>query len=403
MSSRQPLAILGAKPRFREPLPVGQFYWPEWEQYEKAARDIFSRRYYVSQRAVGPLVDRLQRRLQELLGVRHAVPVGNATIGLLIATHTLGLRGKVIVPSWTSVATVESLGWSNCQPVFCDIDPQSQQISPAAAKRLLSAGEIKGILGVHLWGDASPVLELEKLAREYGVALYFDAAHAFGCRVNNRAIGTFGQAEVFSFQAANILSTGEGGCLVTNDDALASKFRAMRGDHVSGTGVALQSATSRMSEIQAAVALMMLDDFERNRQNNEVQHRHYQSRLSSVAGIEILNPAAVTTSNFQCMVGTVDEKHFGLTRDELLAVLRAENVAAERPFHPSNHHVRPFSDIASDHDCLQNTEAAAQSTFQLPIGALVTADHIDRICDIISEAHVHSAAIKSAPVPAAAT
>ena len=187
----------GAKPRFGELLLVGWFYWPDWERYERAVHGIFSRRYYTAQRFAGPLVVQLQQRLQEFLGVRHAIPVRNATNALMIVAHTLGLMGKVIVPSWTSVATIESLRWSNCQPVFCDIDPQSQQISPAAAKRLLSAGEIKGILGVHLWGDTSPVLELEKLAREYGVALYFDAAHAFGCRVNNRAIGTFPARQKF--------------------------------------------------------------------------------------------------------------------------------------------------------------------------------------------------------------
>src|SRR4029077_9982019 len=97
-----------------------------------------------------------------------------------------------------------------CQPVFCDIDPESQQMSVQSIRHLLEGGEIKGILGVHLWGGASPVLDLEVLAREYGVALYYDAAHAFGCRVGEESIGTFGRAEVFSFHAANILSTGEG-------------------------------------------------------------------------------------------------------------------------------------------------------------------------------------------------
>ena len=117
-----------------------------------------------------------------------------------------------------------------------------------SVRRLLAGGGIAGILGVHLWGDAAPVDELEALAREFGVALYYDASHAFGCRVNERAIGNFGQAEVFSFHETNILSTGDGGCIVTNDDALAAKFIAMRGDHVTGAGAAMQSATSRMSE-----------------------------------------------------------------------------------------------------------------------------------------------------------
>jgi dTDP-4-amino-4,6-dideoxygalactose transaminase len=301
------------------------------------------------------------------------------------------------VPSWTSVATIQALVWSKCQPIFCDIDPESQQVSLQSVGRLLGSGEIKGILGVHLWGNAPPVLELDILAKEYGVALYYDAAHAFGCRVRERSIGTFGRAEVFSFHAANILSTGEGGCITTNDDALAAKFTAMRGDEASGAGAAMQSATARMSELQAAIGMMMLDDFERNCRNNEEQYRRYDRRLRILPGLRLLKHTGVTTSNFQNLVAVIDQVAFGLDRDQLLAVLRAENVAAERHFCPPNHRIRPFSEITFDHRELHNTELAAQGTFQLPIGAQVTTDHVERICDIIHQAHIHSQIIKLAP------
>jgi dTDP-4-amino-4,6-dideoxyglucose len=113
--------------------------------------------------------------------------------------------------------------------------------------------------------------------------------------------------------------------------------------------------------------------------------------------------SGVTTSNFQYVVGVIDNSAFGLTRDELLAVLRAENVAAERHFYPSSHAVSPFVDIAREPGQLDHTEAAARSTFQLPIGARVTADAIEQICDIVREAHIHSKSIKSALAPLAAT
>jgi dTDP-4-amino-4,6-dideoxygalactose transaminase len=394
MTGKPSLAVLGAKPRFEEPIRVGQFYWPQWEGYEKAARDIFSRRFYTSQRFAGPLVLQFQRRLAEFLGVRHVIVVRNATNALMIATHTLGLQGKVIVPSWTFIGTIQALIWSKCQPVFCDIDPETQQMSISSVKRLLDGGRITGILGVHLWGSAASVGALENLAEEYDVPLYFDAAQAFGCRVGERAIGSFGQTEIFSFQAANILNTAEGGCLVTNDDGLAAKFLAMRGDHVPGGGVSLQSATARLSEIQAAIGLMILDDFDRIRRNNEEQHRCYESRLGSVPGIRALKPSGVTTSNFQHLVGVVEPTEFGLTRDALLSVLNAENVVAERHFHPSSHSVSPFSEIAVDPGQLRNTELAAQETFQLPIGAQMTLDRIEQICDVIHEAHRHADCLK---------
>ncbi|HTV29778.1 MAG TPA: DegT/DnrJ/EryC1/StrS aminotransferase family protein [Xanthobacteraceae bacterium] len=388
MTSEPSLAMFRGTPRFRGLLPVGQYYWPTWERYEQAARDIFLRRFYTSQRFAGPLVIRFQQQLQEFLGVKHVVAVRNAASALMIVTHSLGLRGKVIVPSWASMTTIQSLRWSKCQPVFCDIDPQSQQICLESLRQLLGRGEIEGILGVHLWGNALPVRELEMLAAQYGVALYQDASHAFGCRVNDKAIGTFGRAEAFSFHAANILSTAEGGCITTNDDALAAHCTAMRGDHVSAQ-VWMQSATARMSEIQAAIGLMMLDDFEQNRERNGQLHRSYERYLSDIPGITILKPSGATVSNFQNFVGVIDPSKFGLTRDNLLAVLQAENIAAERHFHSPGHLAEPYPER------LENTEFAMQRTFQLPIGARVTIEQIEQICEVISEAYRHSEFVRS--------
>lgn len=394
MNSELSLAVFGAAPRFREPIGVGQFYWPPWKRYEEAARGIFARRYYTAQRFAGPLVVEFQHRLGEFLGVKHALVVRNATNGLMIITHVLGVRGHVIVPSWTSIATVQALHWANCQPAFCDIDPSSQQMSLASVRRLLDGGNINAILGVHPWGSGLPVRELEALASKYNVPLYFDAAHAFGCLINNAPVASFGRASVFSFHTASILSTAEGGCIATNDDVLAAEFKAMRGDHVSGAVISVQSATARMSEMQAAIGMALLDEFDRNREKNAEQHRVYHNRLTPIPGITVLEPNGVSVSNFQHLVGLVDETRFGLTRDELLTVLRAENVMATKGFNPPCHAVPPFLDAICD--LLTATQAAARRTFQLPLGALLTTARIDEICNIVATAHGHADAVRSA-------
>jgi dTDP-4-amino-4,6-dideoxygalactose transaminase len=391
------LAALGAKPRFDVPILIGQHYWPDWQRYELAARDIFARRFYTSQRFAGPLVVELQHRIENFLGVKHAVAIRNATTGLMITTYTLGLSGKVIVPSWTHISTIQALLWAKCSPTFCDIEPTSQQLSLSSLRSRLEERDVAAILGVHLWGSALPVAELEELANEYSVALYYDAAHAFGCKVGERSIGSFGRAEIFSFHTANVVSTGEGGCITTNDDALAAKFIAMRGDEMAATGVALQSATARMSELQAAVGIMMLDDFEHHRRRNQDLHRHYQACLSGVAGIRILEPCGVTLSNFQSLTVVVDSSQFGLSRDQLLAVLRAENVLASKQFDPPAHLLKGPASGADDGERLKNTNSAALSTLQLPLGADVSSEDIDVICEIIRQAHGCSESIKMNP------
>jgi dTDP-4-amino-4,6-dideoxygalactose transaminase len=391
------LAALGAKPRFDVPILIGQHYWPDWQRYELAARDIFARRFYTSQRFAGPLVVELQHRIENFLGVKHAVAIRNATTGLMITTYTLGLSGKVIVPSWTHISTIQALLWAKCSPTFCDIEPTSQQLSLSSLRSRLEERDVAAILGVHLWGSALPVAELEELANEYSVALYYDAANAFGCKVGERSIGSFGRAEIFSFHTANVVSTGEGGCITTNDDALAAKFIAMRGDEMAATGVALQSATARMSELQAAVGIMMLDDFEHHRRRNQDLHRHYHACLSGVAGIRILEPCGVTLSNFQSLTVVVDSSRFGLSRDQLLAVLRAENVLASKQFDPPAHLLKGPASGADDGERLKNTNSAALSTLQLPLGADVSSEDIDVICEIIRQAHGCSESIKMNP------
>jgi dTDP-4-amino-4,6-dideoxygalactose transaminase len=394
------LAALGAKPRFKVPVVIGQNYWPDWERYELAARDIFARRFYTSQRFAGPLVVEFQNRIENFLGVKHAIAIRNATTGLMIATYTFGLNGKVIVPSWTHISTIEALLWAKCKPIFCDIDPTSQQLSLTSLRSRLEKRDIEAILGVHLWGSALPVAELEELAKEYGVIIYYDAAHAFGCRVGERGIGSFGRAEVFSFHAANIVSTGEGGCITTNDDTLAAKFISMRGDEIAATGAALQSATSRMSEMQAAVGMMMLDDFEHNRRRNEDLHLRYQACLSGVGGIRILEPQNVTLSNFQSLTVVIDSSRFGLSRDQLLEVLREENVLASDPFNLPAHSLRTFASDTNDREQLKNTNAAALDTLQLPLGAHVSSKHVEVICEIIRHAQACAESVKLRPAHA---
>ena len=131
----------------------------------------------------------------------------------------------------------------------------------------------------------------------------------------------------------------------------------------------MQSATARMSEIQAAIGLMMLDDFDRNRRSNEAQYLQYEQRLSGLDGIRPAKPSGVARSNFQNLVCVVDETTFGLDRNELLGVLRAENVLARRDFHAS---IEPNGLLsvtaATVVGRLPSTTAAARDTLQLPIG-----------------------------------
>lgn len=386
-------AFFGAKPAFDKPLPIGQLYFPSWERYEAAFRGVFGRQYYTNQ---GPLTQQLEEKLQQFLGVKHAICVSNATIGLMMVPDAMGLAGKVILPSFTFAASAQSLSWAGLQPVFCDINLDTHQIDIDQIGALIDK-DVSAIMGVNLWGGACNPQALTKLADANGVQLYFDSAHAFGCTVDGVPIGNFGRAEVFSFHATKILSATEGGCICTNDDDLAARLRNIRSSYGAGKPVnVVKTANGRMSEAQAAIALMSLEDFPANQKNNEALYRLYETQLKTIPGLHLVKPTGVSFSNYQYLVCWVDEREFGLSRDLLIDILKAENVLARRYFYPGVHRSIPYAQELPQYlDSLPNTDSLCASCIQFPIGAPVSAQDAEHICNILGRAHQASAEIRS--------
>ncbi|OGR00778.1 MAG: DegT/DnrJ/EryC1/StrS aminotransferase [Deltaproteobacteria bacterium RIFOXYD12_FULL_50_9] len=386
-------ALFGAKPAFDKPLPIGQLYFPSWQRYEAAFHGIFERQYYNNN---GPLHNKLEEKLQQFLGVQHAICVSNATIGLMMVADAMGLSGKVILPAFTFIASAQSLTWAGLKPVFCDINLATHQIALDQISGLIDK-DVSAIMGVNLWGGSCNPKELSKLAAANGVQLYFDSAHAFGCTVDGVSIGNFGDAEVFSFHATKILSATEGGCICTNDENLAERLRSIRPSYGTDNPVSIvRVANARMSEAQAAIALMSLEDFPENQKNNETLYRYYETQLDTIPGLHLVRPTGVSFSNYQYVVCSVDEREFGIPRDLLIEILKAENVVARRYFYPGLHRTIPYvNDLSYYQDRLLNTDSLCASCIQLPIGALVTAQSVERICNILIQAHQSSAEISS--------
>ncbi|WP_068825960.1 DegT/DnrJ/EryC1/StrS family aminotransferase [Pseudomonas sp. BMS12] len=393
MSTAQ-LAILGGAANFSDPLPVGQLYFPEWSAYETAMRGIFERQYYTNQ---GPLTQQLELVLQERLGVRHAICVTNATIGLLMAADALELSGRVITPSFSFVATSQSLTWAGLEPLFCDVDPLTHQLDPQKVALLLDDDRVSAILAVNLWGDVCDHRALSSLAKQRGVPLYYDSAHAFGCELEGRAVGSIGTVEVFSFHATKVLSAAEGGCVCTNDDELAARLRNIRSSYGAGRLVSVsRTANGRMSEAQAAIALLSLEAFPGIIERNQEIYAEYKEGLEGVPGLRLLEPRLASVTNYQYVVCEVDAEQFGLNRDQLQTVLRAENILARRYFYPGIHRCPPYIEMfpaVSEH--LPVTEALCGKVLQLPIGQLVDPQAARNIASLIRLARECAAKIRA--------
>ena len=173
------LAFLGGSPAFAQPLHVGRPNIGDRERFLGLANELLDRRWLTNN---GPLVQELERRIADTSACATVVAMCNGTVALEIAIRALGLRGEVILPSYTFVATAHALQWQEITPVFADIDPATHNIDPAAVERMITP-RTTGIIGVHLWGAPAPSRRSPSIARRHGLKLMFDAAHAFGCQL----------------------------------------------------------------------------------------------------------------------------------------------------------------------------------------------------------------------------
>lgn len=373
------LAAHGGRPAFAQPLHVGRPYLGNRQRLFERLEGVLERGWVTND---GPLVRELEVQLARRLAVKHCVAVCNGSLALQLCARALGLRGEVILPSFTFVATAHALAWDGLVPIFGDIGRHTHTIDPAHVAELMTE-QTSAIVGVHLWGRPCDIAALSAIARARRVRLIFDAAHAFGCTYDDRPIGGFGDAEVFSFHATKFFHTLEGGAVATNDDDLAAKLRLMRNHGIAGLDrVAGLGINAKMSEMCAATGLTLLEELEDILAINRRNDARYRRALAGIAGLRLLDYDDRQQSNRQFVVVEVDAQRAGIGRDALVDVLRAENVLARRYFYPGCHRVEPYRGFAATRS-LPETERVADRVVCLPTGPAVSEADIDVIAQIV--------------------
>jgi len=241
-----------------------------------------------------------------------------------------------------------------------------------------------GIIGVHVWGRPCAVTELQGLADRHHLKLMFDAAHALGCSNGKTMIGNFGECEVLSFHATKFFNTFEGGAIVTNNDVLARKLRLMRNFGFRGIDdVVCVGTNAKMPEVCAAMGLTAFEAIDDVIAVNKVNYERYAACLARVPGLRLMPHAAGERTNYQYVVVEVTDA-FGVGRDRLIDVLRAENILARRYFHPGCHAMEPYRSLFPHAGLmLPNTNELSRRVVCLPTGATVGAMEIDAIAELL--------------------
>ncbi len=384
-------AVLGGKPIFLHPIPFVRPALPPFRALRRPLAELFKTGILTK----GQHLDAFEAEVAGFLGVRHAVGVVNCTIGLLLVFQALELKGEVIVPSYTFMATVHPLLWVGARPIFVEVDPKTWNIRPDEVRRKVTA-QTSAIVAVHTFGNPAPVEELEAIAREKNLKLIFDAAHGFGSLYNNRRLGRYGHAEVFSTSPTKVLVTGEGGVVATNNDELAQRIRTSReygnlGDY----NTVVPGLNGRMQEFSALLGvqgLKMVEEVAARR--NEVA-LHYRETLGVFSGLTFQSIQPGGRSSYKDFTILVDELLFGVSRDCLAWALRAEGIDTRNYYDPPVHlhdTYRPFRAVSDGG--LPLTESISKMCLSLPIGSHLKKEHILRIASAFERVQRHSDAVK---------
>jgi dTDP-4-amino-4,6-dideoxygalactose transaminase len=383
-SSQRRLAVCGGQPRFNEPKYVGTPTIPDRAAlHARLDRMLDTRRLSND----GPFVQELEDRLRRLNDGVEVVTVCNATVGMQLLLKALDVAGEVLLPSFTFIATAHACLWEGLEPVFVDVDRTTHTIDPTAVEAGLS-DRTAAIVGVHLWGRMCKVRELDTIARDRGIPLIFDAAHAVGCSYEGLPMGRHGTASVVSFHATKFVQSLEGGAILTPDRDLADRLRLLRNFGFQGyDNVVALGTNAKMNEFCAAMGLGSLEGLDALVGTNIANRSACRESLAGLPGLRLYEYDEQERNNFQYLIVEVDPRACPLSRDELVQVLHAENVIARRYFTPGCHRSGPYRDMPRrKSERLPVTEQLCDTLLALPTGAGVTTTDIEAIGTIIRTA-----------------
>lgn len=359
-------AILGGSPAFEQRVSIVRPSLPDFEDLAGGIQNILKSRMVTK----GSYLPAFEQAISEHLGVKHAVGVSSCTTGLMLTYQGLGLTGEVVVPSFTFMATVSSMIWAGLKPVFADVNPDTTNLDPVAAEAAITP-RTSAMVAVHNFGNPADIDGLLQVAKRHALKLIFDAAHGFGCLYQGKAVGSQGDAQVFSLSPTKLLIAGEGGLVATDDDDLAARIRVGREYGNDGNyNSAFAGMNARLAEFNALMGLYSLKDLENAASSRNQTAELYCRELSNLPGIAFQQVLPGNRNSYKDFSITIDSEAFGLTRDELALALGSENIDCRKYYDPPVHRQTAYARYYEGRP-LPGTDWLATNSLSLPVWSLM--------------------------------
>lgn len=391
MSGLPRFALFGATPLFAEPKPTGNLYRPSIDKFLDYSRVFYQSKRYTDD---GELCRMLELRLAEFHAVERAVAVSSGFWGHVLAMAALALPGRIeiIAPAFGYRRTDDMIAWAGFVPHFCDVDPETLGISVATIEAALN-DRTALILAPHPMVNCCDARGVEDFGREHGIPVVFDSVEAAYRTYDNRRIGGFGDAEVFSTHSTKLLNSFEGGYVTTKNSQLADRLEHMKRFGLVGPDTVEdgRALNAKFNEVHAAMALASLDEVDDQVAPHRGKYDLYVAGLRNIDGLAIVEHEESQRPDYRLIVVRIGA-WWPLSREDTLRVLEAENVLARPYYTPLNHKVVDYPRVCPE---LPVTEAIFRDFMVLPSGAHVSEDDVEKIIDILANIRRHGSELKA--------
>lgn len=360
-------------------IPLTRPTLPKLSSIQKKLRDSFKSGMITNSK----YVKEFEQRTAAFLGVRNTVAVVSGTSAIILSLKCLELKGEVILPSFTFTSDGHSLIWCGLTPVFVDINPETFNIDPDLIKEKITS-KTSAIMPTHVFGNPCGIEKIQKIAKKYNLKVIYDAAHAFGSKYKGKSVAHFGDVSIFSFTPTKVLTTGEGGLIVTKNKNLTRIMKLGRnnGDSFNRKEEFL-GITARMNEFSAILGIEELKILNKALKRRLKIVDLYKKELADVPGISFQKIAPDSFSVYKDMAILVDEKKFGMTRDNLLKELHKRKIETKVYFYPSLHKkkvYRKYQNLS-----LPYTNFVSTHVMSLPLYSHMSEEYVIKVCSIIKK------------------
>lgn len=345
---------------------------PPQNEYQQYLDGVWKRQWLTN---MGPLSSELELQLKRYLGLKHLLFVTNGTVALQLAIKALDLRGEIITTPFSFIATTSSIVWEGCKPVFVDIDNESLNIDVTKIEAAISKNT-SAILATHVYGNPCDVEAIDRVAKKHKLKVIYDAAHAFGVKVNGKSVFEYGDISTCSLHATKLYHSVEGGLIITKDPDLLKKLAYMRNFGFDGPeAFAELGINGKNSEVHAAMGLANLKFVDQILSKRKVLSEHYVKNLKSFKATQPKwnSQASLNYAYFPIV----------LENEELLLKIKqkldSNEIFTRRYFYPSLASTLPY--LENKH--FEITDNVAKRVLCLPLYYDLTQEEIDLICRLI--------------------